>query len=631
MCGINGLIGFQGQESLISGMNDALRHRGPDAEGQWHGGRISLGHRRLSIIDLSREANQPFVKDGLVVVYNGEIYNFPELKSELASQGVYFKTNSDTEVLLEMFRRYRQESFALLRGMFSFCIHDVKNNELFLARDFFGIKPLYYFQDKERLAFSSEIKALIGLPGLQRRMNPKALVSSLNLLWIYGDDSVFLDIKKVPPAHYLHVRLDNGTPRCSLKRYWKLVPEKKDLPEKKLTEQLRCLLEESIKKHLISDVPVGTFLSGGLDSSLISVIAGRTNIGLSTFTVSISERDKKAERMPADNLYARYVAGRYGFRHTDIPVSPSIVADLERMVSFLDEPIADPAALNTYLICGLARERGIKVLLSGMGADELFAGYRRQYATLLAQRFNSLPAFFKGPLAYAEGILPVKFAGTGLRTVRWLKRFLSLTGIPIEDAYLRSYSYYDREQLSSLLRHQLDPEIEGMYREHRELFYQAQGLDAINRMCYTDIRMFMEGLNLTYTDRASMATSVEVRVPFIDRTVVEFAMGLAGRYKIRGSSTKYLLKKAAAAYLPEKITLRPKASFGMPLRSWISAELRDKVDELLSEEAVRKRGILDYPQVRRMIENDRRGLEDNAFQIFQLLVLETWMRKNIDG
>lgn len=640
MCGINGLVNFDSAKPLIERMNQVLAHRGPDAEGVWQGEGIALGHRRLSIIDLSDAANQPLEKDGLVIVYNGEVYNYRALREELRSDGIVFKTQSDTEVVLELFRRDREESFNKLVGMFAFCVYDTRTKDVFLVRDHFGIKPLFYAQlPHGKCAFSSEMKSLMHVSGIDRNINPRALAASLNYLWIDGDASMFAGIHKLPAAHYMHIQCNNNinldplptgqaggsesgmTSEISVRRYWQLSGDVYSLSENDLAEKLHDVLDQSVKRHLVSDVPVGAFLSGGLDSSLITAMAKKYNSDLSTYTISIDQRDKHVECMPDDNMYAKQVAAFLGVKHTDIAVDANILDSLEKMVYALDEPIGDPAAINTYLICKLARENGIKVLLSGMGADELFGGYRRQYATLLARQFGFLP-FGLGKNLMAH--VPVRVGGVGLKTVRWAKRFLSFAGLPLADAYMRSYSYYDRHELVGLLG---DAGVDDMYGAHRNIFSERSNYDAVNQMCYTDMHMFMQGLNLTYTDRAAMAASVEVRVPFIDKEVVECAMAIAGRFKIRGKEQKYILKRVAERYLPKDIVHRKKASFGMPIRAWISRDLRPVIDDILSFESVKRRGLLNPKMVRKIIEDDRKGKDDNAYKIYQFLTLELWARK----
>ncbi|MFA5261031.1 MAG: asparagine synthase (glutamine-hydrolyzing) [Candidatus Omnitrophota bacterium] len=632
MCGINGLFGFPDAAAHVRAMNQCLRHRGPDAEGVWQDGRLVLGHRRLAIIDLSESANQPMEKDGLALVYNGEVYNYRALRSALERRGARFQTHSDTEVVLELFRCYREKSFTMLQGMFAFGLYDRKAQELYLVRDYFGIKPLYYSQASPgRFVFSSELKSFLGLPGFRKSVNPAVLVSCLNYLWPSGNESIFKGVHKVPPAHFLKVRFAGDDIFLSRHRYWELPGRAADvLPEEALVEDLRRVMRESVEKHLVADVPVGAFLSGGLDSSYITALAKKGNPDLSTFTITVSRRDQRIERMPADNVFAGDIARVLGVRHTDIPVNPSVVDSLQDMVAILDEPIGDPAAINTYLICQCARQRGLKVLLSGMGADEIFAGYRRHYATLLSQTIRRWPSGVKAGCAGILAGLPVRVGRLGLRPVRWAKRFFSFADMPLGEAYMRSYSYYDRMELYNVFNRQFDPDVDALFEQHDALFYQNPDLDDINRMCFTDIHMFMTGLNLTYTDRASMAASVEVRVPFIDKTVVEWAMALPGRFKIKNRTAKYLLKKAAEEVLPKRIIYRPKASFGMPLRAWMARDLRELVDDVLSYGNIKKRGIFNPDMVRAVIDADRSGREDHAYRIYQFLTCELWMRRFLD-
>jgi asparagine synthase (glutamine-hydrolysing) len=334
--------------------------------------------------------------------------------------------------------------------------------------------------------------------------------------------------------------------------------------------------------------------------------------------------------MPADEIFAGKIAAKYHFRHHEIEADPVMMEMLPKMVYHLDEPIGDPAAINTFLICQRARQNGIKVLLSGMGADELFFGYRRQHATLMAQTYQRLPAIFRRAAEALSNLLPVRLGGVGLKPIRWAKRFFAFAGLPLDQAYMRSYSYYDKSELQQLFNWQFNHEIESIYQEHQSIFYDKFKGDAVNQMCYTDILLFMNGLNLTYSDRASMAASVEIRVPFIDKKVVELAMQIPGIYKYRQHQGKYILKKAAEPFLPKEIVYRPKASFGAPIRSWIFGDLKEMVNDLLGSRQCRQRGIFNTQAIDRLIEKDRQGVADNAYQIYQLLTMELWFRTFID-
>jgi len=632
MCGLAGFIGFKDNTELAVKANCMQQHRGPDNQSVWHDDYIAFAHQRLSIIDLSEAANQPFHKHNLVGIFNGEIYNYKELQDKLKTEKqVVFNTSSDTEVVLEMFIHYGYDCLDHFLGMFAFAIYNKDNHDLFIVRDHFGIKPLFYTQVNGAFAFSSELKTLAAIPGFNKSINAKSLVSCLNYIWISGNETMFNGCFKLPPAHYMTYSKANG---IKMARYWDLpdnVDARLSADIDAAAEDVANTMEASVKRHMVADVPVSSFLSGGLDSSLISVLAKKTNEHLSTYTIGTDDKDKKVEKMPDDEKYADQLARMHNFDHNVITISPDILKDLPYMVKHLDEPIGDPAAINTYLICKAAKAKGVKVLLSGMGADEIFFGYRRQKATLMAQRFNRLPKPLKYVVSKVVNLLPVKISGKGFKFGRWAKRFMSFATMPLERAYMRSYSYYDTPQLKELLNSNYWAGIEAINNEHKELFNSKFKGDAVNSICNTDISMFMLGLNLTYSDRASMAASVEVRVPFIDKLVVTKAMQIPGDLKIKNGESKYILKKAAEKFLPKDIIYRPKASFGAPIRSWISNDLRPMVDELLSEQMINKRGFVNYAVVKKLIDNDRSGIEDNAYQIYQLLTLELWCREFLDN
>jgi len=629
MCGIAGFTGFQNNITLAQNANKIQKHRGPDNFGVWHDENIALAHRRLSIIDLSEAGNQPFQKDNLVIVFNGEIYNYKELQLKLeVEKHAQFISSSDTEVILEMYKYYGNHCLEFLIGMFAFAIYNTETGEIFLARDHFGIKPVFYTQIKGAFAFSSELKTLVNIPGFDKTVNHKALVSSINYRWVSGNESMFNNCFKLPPAHYILYNKQSG---IKLVKYWELDDTTSTHgSENEIVKKIEETIEKSVERHMVADVPVSSFLSGGLDSSLISVLAKKTNPGLSTFTIGTSEKDNEIEKMPDDEKYAKILADSFELDHHIIKISPDILKDLPEMVRILDEPIGDPAAINTYLICKSARENGVKVLLSGMGADEIFFGYRRQKATLMALRFNKIPTFIKSIILLIVRLLPVKLFGKGFKLGRWAKRFTGFANMPIDQAYMRSYSYYGDTELKELLKPGYWNAIQEINDEHKKIFEAKYKNDPINRICNTDLSMFMLGLNLTYTDRASMAASVEVRVPFIDKIVITKAMQVPGKLKFKDGESKYILKKAAEKFLPKKIIYRPKASFGAPIRSWISNDLKDMVDHLLSKESIEKRGFFNYQFVNKMIDNDRKGIDDNAYQIYQLLTLELWCREYLD-
>lgn len=631
MCGILGAYGVATvDDQVVAAMSDAIAHRGPDAAGTWTSSddahRVRLGHRRLSIIDLSDAANQPFVKDGLVLVFCGEIYNYRELRAELRDAGTGFRTDSDTEVLLEAWRRWGPASLRRLRGMFAFAIYDERRRTLTLARDHFGIKPLFYTFRDGGIAFASELKGLRPLLGVRPVIDHSAIVASLMYYWIPEDHCVYQGVHKLPPGSWLEVGPDG---RQRLERWFDPRAELAGPSDRQVdVEELRRVLEDSVAAHLVADVPISTFLSGGLDSSLITVLAARRNLDLDCYTISFRPEDRRLEAMPDDLSYARKLATQHGIRLHEVEIAPDVADLLPRMVHTLDEPIGDAAAINAYLICKAARDAGVKVLLSGMGADELFGGYRKHYAGLLASRYRRLPGVLRRNLvAPAVDRLPVAGARRGYRAARWAKRFVAFADLPEEAAFRRSYTHYDVGELHELLDPELWPQVDRLVEEHAAVYGEGPADDQVNRMCYTDTRMFLPGLNLAYTDRASMAASTEVRVPYVDKEVAAAAFAIPGAAKIAGRERKAILKRAAEAWLPREIVYRPKGLFSAPLRAWIRRDLVDMVEDLVAGGTLVTSGLVDKQMVRTMIDDDRRGAADRSKEIWQLLTLEVWYRQ----
>ena len=590
---------------------------------------MRLGHRRLSIIDLSDAANQPFVKDGLALVFCGELYNYRQLRAELGAAGTVFRTSSDTEVLLEAWRRWGPASLRRLRGMFAFALFDEREGTLNLARDQFGIKPLFWTVRDGGVAFASELKGLRPLLGEHPPIDHTAIVASLMYYWIPEDHCVYQGVEKLPAGSWLQVGPEG---RRRLERFFDPRSELAAPSGRRVgVEELRRVLEDSVAAHLVADVPVSTFLSGGLDSSLLTVLATRQNRDIDSYTISFRPEDRRLEAMPDDLAYARKLAGRHGIRLHEVEIAPDVADLLPRMVHTLDEPIGDAAAINAYLICRAARDAGVKVLLSGMGADELFGGYRKHYACLLATRYRRLPGLLRHRVvAPAVGRLPVAGRRRGYRAARWAKRFVAFADLPEEAAFRRSYTHYDVGELHELLDPELWPVVDRLVAEHAAVYHEGPADDQVNRMCYTDTRLFLPGLNLAYTDRASMAASTEVRVPFVDKEVVAAAFAIPGSAKIVGRERKAILKQAAEAWLPREIVYRPKGLFSAPLRAWIRRDLADMVEDLVAGGTLVTSGLVDKQMVRAMIDADRRGMADRSKEIWQLLTLELWYRQQ-DG
>ena len=627
MCGIAGCYQQADGRKLVDIMTDRIAHRGPDAAGFWNHDddrvTVQLGHRRLSIIDLSTAANQPLSKDGLTIVYNGELYNYRTVRAELVVRGVRFVTESDTEVVLEAWRYWGPGALRRFRGMFAFAIVDERTGELVLARDPLGIKPLYYLRRGGGVVFASELKALVAATGSELRIEPGALVASMLYYWLPEQRCAIDGVQKLPGGSWALLRPD-GT--FSVQHYWQvqdMAAEAAAGPPANLGE----VIEESVTVHLVSDVPVSSFLSGGLDSSIVTVLAHQANAEIDAYTITFRPEDQRLEAMPDDAVYARKVAARYGIRLHEIEISPDIVDLLPRIVDVLDEPIGDPAAINTLLMCQAARQRGVKVILSGMGADELFGGYRKHLACVLAGRYHRLPGGLRhGLVQPAVDRLPVAAAGRGLRYARWAKRFLTFAELPEEPRFRRSYTLYDPGELAALISPDLAGYVGQVIEEHADIYHDNSIQDEINRMCLADARMFLPGLNLAYTDRASMAASVEVRVPFVDPVVARAAFSIPGSDKIRRRQGKVALKRAAESWLPREIVYRPKASFSAPLRAWVRNDLQEIINDVLVGGELVGTGMIRPGALRRLIDDEQAGREDHAKQIWQLLSLELWYR-----
>ncbi|HEY6499067.1 MAG TPA: asparagine synthase (glutamine-hydrolyzing) [Streptosporangiaceae bacterium] len=626
MCGIAGCYQQADGHKLVDIMTDRIAHRGPDAAGRWDHEddrvAVQLGHRRLSIIDLSTAADQPLTKDGLTLVYNGELYNFQTLRAELTARGTRFVTRSDTEVVLEAWRAWGPDALKRFRGMFAFALFDQRSGELILARDPLGIKPLYYRPRGQGAVFASELKALTTAIGSELRVEPGALVASMLYYWLPEQRCAIDGVHKLPAGSWARFTPDG---RHTVEQYWRMADVAAEAAAGPPAD-LGAIIEESVAMHLVSDVPVSSFLSGGLDSSIITVLAHRDNPGIDAYTIAFRAEDQKLEAMPDDALYARKVADQYGIKLHEIEISPDIVEMLPRIVDVLDEPIGDAAALNTLLMCEAARERGVKVILSGMGADELFGGYRKHLACMMASNYGKLPAFGRAGIRAAVDRLPVSAAGRGLRYPRWAKRFLTFAELPEEPRFRRSYTLYDPPELAALISPDLAGYVDEIMAEHREIYTDNRLDDEVNRMCLADSRLFLPGLNLAYTDRASMAASVEVRTPFVDPVVARAAFSFDGPSKIHRRRQKVALKQAAEAWLPNEIVHRPKASFSAPLRAWVRNDLRDVIQDVLVRGDLVGSGMIRRDALLGLIADDQAGREDRSKQLWQLLTLELWQR-----
>jgi asparagine synthase (glutamine-hydrolysing) len=624
MCGIAGIING-GNAELLGRMSDIIAHRGPDDAGlEWFADSSSgLAFRRLSIIDLSAAGHQPMSNEtgDLWIVFNGEIYNYKELGEELAAKGVRFQSHSDTEILLYAYQYWGEECLHKLNGMFAFAIYDSRKRKLFAARDRLGIKPFYYHFKNGCLVFSSEIKAILNSTLAPKQPDLHALHTPARFQ--VSPWTGFQEILKLPPGHCMTLQDGN----LSVRQYWSLHPSELPSSEATLIEQLDGLLCDAVRLQMRADVPVGVFLSGGLDSSIVSALMRvNTEQMVHAFTIKFSAEDQKFERMTPDEIYARQVAKQFGFTYHELEIQPQIKDLLPKMVWHLDEPLSDPAAINTYLISQAARDLGIVVLLNGMGGDEVFGGYRKQLACLTAESYQAIvPGAVRRMVQYAADRIPVATSTRGLKQVRWGKRFLSFASAPRSERYLMSDLSVAPKQFSQMFASRMSYHDSHFFKSQAPRF-NGNGLSYLTQMCLNDTLVFLPEHNLTYSDKASMAAGIESRPPLIDHRIVEFMFSVPPRERIHGATQKYLLKKVAQKYLPDNIIYRPKAPFASPLRSWVRGPLATMVGDLLSEQSLRARGLYDPAYVAGLIARDKNGLEDNSYQIWTLLTNEIWFR-----
>jgi asparagine synthase (glutamine-hydrolysing) len=633
MCGICGFVG-NGDEALLRAMTDRLAHRGPDGSGTriWDDGtrpRTGLGHRRLSIIDPTPRGAQPmsYGNGRYWITYNGELYNFRELKRELVSGGFTFKTETDTEVLLALYARDRAGMLDQLNGIFAFAIHDDETGELFLARDRLGVKPLYYSQVEGSLYFASELKSL--LLTTPPRLRPTAVADFLTFLWVPDPETLLEDVLKLPPGHYAYYR----DRRLELHRYWDLEFAVEERPEAAWTRDVRDTVLAAVERQMVSDVPLGSFLSGGIDSTAIVAGMRAATDKVTTYTVGFDPDDVRHEIVPDDLKYSRLVAERFDIDYQEQILAPDVVDLLPTLIDHLDDPVADTATITTYLICKAASE-SLTVILSGMGGDEVFAGYPRHLAARIARAADVMPPGLRHRLRRAaEARLTLGRPGRLRGPRRNLMKLMRGLDASPEERYLVYSTYYRPEELEQVLSAEARLAIgdHDPLRYHRDYFGRVRDQHWLNRILYVDAKTFLPCLNLAYTDKLSMAASTEVRVPLLDDEVVALAARIPPSLKLRRLTRKYVFKRSMQGVVPRDVIWRRKAGFGAPLRAWLDNDLRPMVDDLLSPERLRARGLFDPTEVQRLIAANRSGSEDNALRIWTLLTFELWQQRFLDG
>lgn len=631
MCGIIGSISrrFQFAPQDLG----VLQHRGPDDEGSFYEEGVMLGQTRLSIVDVSTNGHQPMLSaDGnYVLVFNGEIYNHLEIRSRLKAKGYSFKSGTDTETLLYGYIEYGKAILAQLNGIFAFGILDKKKREVFIARDHYGVKPLYYYGQDGVFAFASEIKALMKIPGFDKTINPTALFSYLQLLYSVGGQTPFQHVLKLLPGCCLTYSLEKSA--FAIEVYDEIRFEERSEPwnEAALKQEFRQCLQKAVGRQLMSDVPLGYFLSGGLDSSLIVAMAKEIMPGqqLTCFTID-SGKTLKEEGFADDLFYAKKVARHLSVDLNIIPSEINILNNFDKMIWHLDEPQADAAPLNVYDICLKARQQGIKVLLGGTAGDDLLSGYRRHQAIALERLFRLLPV--AGGRLLQTALEPVKSFSP---TMRRIKKVIAESGKTKSQRFAGYFMWLERKKTMALFEPDVretlvDDLLPEAYLEHL-IHTLPPGVSDLNKMLYLELKTYLPDHNLNYTDKMSMAVGVETRVPYLDTELVRLSSQLPASLKMKGTTTKYILRKVAEDYLPHDVIYRPKTGFGAPLRGWVKNEMREMVNDQLSEANLKRRGLFNAGAVREMIDKNQKGKLDASYTIWSLLSIESWLRQFVDG
>ena len=624
MCGIAGFVDqgdFSNEErtAILTRMCRAIVHRGPDDEGLQVDGPVALGMRRLSIIDLSGGHQPMSGEDGKVsIVFNGEIYNYRELQRELESRGHVFKTNSDTESIVHGYEEFSAGCVKHLRGMFCFAIWDEKAKTLFLARDRVGKKPLYYTQTRlGSFVFGSELKSILEHPDVEREIDLEALDAYLTLGYVPDPLSIYRGIRKLPPGHTL--TYSDG--RITLEQYWDFdfVPDT-SRTEESYVEELRQLLDDAVRSRLVADVPLGAFLSGGIDSSTVVALMAKA-MGQPVKTFSIGFREDSYNELE----YARLTARRYGTDHHEFFVTPDICGVADELAWHLDEPFADPSSIPTFVVSKLARQH-VTVALSGDGGDELFGGYTRYLVERDRKVFAQLPKVFRQNVMY-----PLSYRLPHGARGRNLLHNLALD--PIE-RYLDSVSVFTSMNRRLLYSEEFTRKLEGLPSVAGKFLQYASKVktgEDLDLLLYTDSKTYLPGDILTKVDRMSMAASLETRAPLLDQKLIEFVTQIPAAMKIVGSETKYILKRAVKDLVPNEILTRAKQGFGIPVSKWINQELRGRIRDTLSDSITRQRGYFNYSYVEVLLREHDRGRRDHSTSLWALFMLELWHRRFLDA
>jgi asparagine synthase (glutamine-hydrolysing) len=628
----------------LQGMMRLLTHRGPDDEGYYQNTHMGMGMRRLSIIDLAT-GHQPITNEAgnVWVVFNGEIYNYRELRSVLEAKGHHFSTRSDTEVLVHGFEEWEEDLPKHLRGMFAFAIYDQRSarelpsgastaglrssipGRLFLARDHFGVKPLYYADVDGTFLFASEIKSILALPGISREIDPEALRSYLSFLYVPEPRTIFKSIHALPPSH--SVTIQEG--KISIRQYWRFQPSPKyHRSHRDTVDDIRSVFEDSVRSMLVSDVPLGLFLSGGIDSaSILAMMCRHVDGPVKTFSIGFGAKARHWDELDA----ARHVASFFKTDHHEFRLEPDVVGLIPHVVQHFDQPFGNPTSVILYLLSGEARKH-VKVALAGTGGDEMFAGYPRYVGMWLFKKYRCLPAFLRQGAAELSRQL-ARDSMDGRPWPQRIRRFLEGGAMSFEDCYVSFLSGQENGRMQDMFTPEFQSSLNGTDSAAflRPYLDGNQDLSELERLMLADLNTYLPYNQLVYGDRMSMAQSLEVRVPFVDQHLIEIAGSIPLQHKIPWGVTKGLFREAMAPFLPREVISAPKKGLNLPIALWLREDLKEWKHSLLSVERLRRRGYFRPEAVKRIIEEHEGGRRDNSLFIWALLILEIWHQLYVDG
>jgi asparagine synthase (glutamine-hydrolysing) len=631
MCGIAGLAGGY-IPGLVARMNEAQKHRGPDGDGIFEDpqSQIALGHVRLSVLDLSNAAKQPMgTRDGrFILIYNGEIYNYRELRKELESKGEQFSSSGDTEVLLSGLAMEGVGFLQKLNGIFAFAFWDSLKKELLLARDPLGVKPLYLAEPAPgNLAFASEIKALLVDPRVDRSPDFVALLQHLSFCHSSGTRTALKTIRRLEGGHFLRWTGESKSYRIS--SFWKPQFHRSPRSYADAVDSLRIAAKRAVARQLVSDVPVGAFLSGGLDSTLLaSLVTPEIKSEFRCYTVTYPSEENRLDRAEEDGPFAQRVARRLAVPHLECEIKPNVVDLWPTLLYYLDEPIADPAAIACYLISNVARTHRTKVLLSGQGADELFGGYPRYQAMSATRIFGSMPSFIRRAVSSWGRSLPGAREGRIGAKLRRIRRVLSTIEMDPDRRFMSYCANTPDEAALRVLSPEFRNEIHGTLPTDECIRHMNEvGLDGVDRWLERDLKVYLPNHNLLYTDKMSMAVGVEARVPLLDMELVNLATSMPPEWKVNQGTTKMVLRDASKGIVSEEVLNRPKAGFGAPYRKWLRYDLSEMWNDLTSPSGVRLRGWFDPVELQRIRNVSQSGQEDLYMLQWAVLTVELWARQ----